>query len=473
MRNKRKIERHRKRAKKLAAKNEKRRPDDSFAFGPLRMARFGNVNVFENCATPEEMQEFRKRARANFDQVCLEISADVKICCEIVTKVNSLSLMLRCFWHWFRLSVGAPAEESSQPREREEAFQLLEYMQKLILAVGHTGQSKNISEEDFELLAEATTRFAPFVRCNDKAYCFFARGLTDYLYRAIELGIPKRHSNSDRWARCQKRASEDLTAELFTRMLPRADVYVDAHYWASESSSIKKQWTDCDLLLVYERHLFVVEVKAGRYTHKPPGQKIHDHLQSIKDLIENAAKQANRLVDNLIEHGSLTIYNAKREVQVSLRREDFDEIIRCCVSLDQIDDIASRSEDLSKIGIDIGPHPVWTLSINDLLVLADVFTNPLVFIDYVGERMRAFSCPTCHVADELDHAGLYLQHNRYVMLAERHAPMHTEGWTGYRDEFDRYYDRKWQGVSSDLPTQNMPAWLYQTLECLERSPIPG
>ena len=76
-------------------------------------------------------------------------------------------------------------------------------------------------------------------------------------------------------------------------------MYVDPHYLATDPQSNEVKWTDCDIVALYERQLFVIEVKAGHYTHKPPGRHIRDHLKSLRELIETAAAQANRFVDEL------------------------------------------------------------------------------------------------------------------------------------------------------------------------------
>ncbi len=631
------------------------------------MARYGTLNVFENLATPEQAAEMRRRFGERFNEICEGITENVGRCCAVVRVVDPIQLLQRCYWHWYMLSLEAPAEESKQDGERNDAFELLEYTQKLVCGLGPCTAAPPATEEQFTELAAATRdvfrplkveyflsrtarlseradydvdlddyavrnemiwlgvrglrylsheaeyfrkilrrqsdllesvygvsadaiangvdgilsslskgvgavmhefdafrtetmdaieqdaslasmappdamdavvrkngwesrrdsilgrflgtdlfevekltgwptefiddlslrpgkdvgfadgsaesawptkfsemQFAPFVRYGDKSYCFHVHGLADRLYRAIERAVRRRQpSSSERWNRGQKRASEDLAAELFSRMLPSADIHVDGHYWATDRITGEAKWTDCDVIVVYERQLFVIEVKAGRYTHKPPGRNIRDHLKSLKELIESAAAQASRFLDELENQSELVLYNARREELVKLHPNDFDRTIRCCVSLEQIDDIAPRAEDLEKLGIDIGPHPVWTLSLNDLLVCADVFTNPLIFMDYVAERLRAFASPTCHVSDELDHLGLYLEHNRYVMRADKFNGAAAMEWIGYRDVFDRYYSDLWQGEQATLPKQEMPKWLAQALHLLAQSRKPG
>jgi hypothetical protein len=664
MRNKRRKKRLKKRAAKNCKKLSRHQPNEEFSFGPLRIARYGKINVFENYASAEEFAEMQKRAADGFEDLCRSISEDVEVCRQIIRRYNPLNLLQRVYWSWFNESLDAPYEESSQSAAKLNACQLLEYVQKLLYAEGCDQNTTNVSDVDFCRLEEATKRiferlafdyflcrsgkqaqrpnykkeldvysirtemnwisvrglrylsqeadyfrriltaqssllqetygltvtqivegltsliesltkgvgrvvadleefrndtlnaidadrsnwelpppvamekvvsengwearrdsifsrflgsalfdvkeltqwpeefiadlscglsedkgfmsdstnacwptadsvlrFKPFIRLQNKSYCFFVRGLTDYLYRSIEAGIRKRTKNIERWNRGQKRASEEFTADLFSRLLPGARIIVEANYWMG--SSADKTKTECDILVIFDRTLFVIEVKSGRYTHRPPGARILDHLKSIRDLIESAAIQANRFVDNLQSQGELEILDKKGDLQLLLISSSIDQIFRCCVSLDQIDDIASRSEDLAKLGIAIGPHPIWTLSINDLLVLAEVFTNPLIFVDYVGERLRAFASKHCHVSDELDHVGLYFKHNRYSVLADGYAPMHCEGWIGFRDEFDRYYGQKWVGKSSSLPTLELPKWLNQIISCFLKASSKG
>jgi len=90
----------------------------------------------------------------------------------------------------------------------------------------------------------------------------------------------------------------------------------------------------------------------------------------------------------------------------------------CAVTLDAFTELAAQVQHLKPLGIDVGTQPVWSFSIDDLRVYADVFDNPLVFLHFVEERMRAFTSPLIQTEDEIDHLGLYLKHNIYTQHAE-------------------------------------------------------
>lgn len=318
----------------------------------------------------------------------------------------------------------------------------------------------------------SATIHAPFIRHEGASYCFGFYGVTDRLYRALEAGVKKRLLKSEnRWNRAQKKASEGMVSALFQRLLPGAEIYVDVFYWTEEEGNRKRN--ECDLVVAYEKQLFVVEVKAGRYCQRPPGRHLRDHLKSLRDLVESAAGQANRLVDELERAGTLDLHNGDNDKLRTLVSEECDSVTRCCVTLDQIDDITARAEDLSKLNFDIGKHPVWCVSVNDLTTVSEILDNPLIFLDYIRERMRAFSCKPCTVSDELDHLGLYLEHNRYTEVAKDYAHADQIEWMGYRNSFDAYYAKLWHGEKCRPPSQDKELWMTQALGLLAQSKKSG
>ena len=52
--------------------------------------------------------------------------------------------------------------------------------------------------------------------------------------------------------------------------------------------------------------------------------------------------------------------------------------------------MAAQVQHLRKIGINVGSHPVWVTSVDDLRVYANIFENPLQFLHYVEQRNKAF-----------------------------------------------------------------------------------
>lgn len=344
------------------------------------------------------------------------------------------------------------------------------FIESLSLSAGQDADFADGSDRHAWPTQFSQVRNKPFLRHEDKSYCFSVYGLTDNIYRAIQKNLSAAgHKQAEQWNKNQQRATEQRVLATLGELLPKARILPSVHYEALHTEKSAMQWAESDGLVIFDRHLFIVEVKAGAYTQRPPGKHIAPHIDAIKKLVRDASKQADRLYRQLMTAEEVTICDSKHNTRMTIRRGDFDHIVRCCVTLDQLEHITSHIEDASRVGIDVGTLPLWCVSLNDLRVYRDVFQNPLVFLDFVLERVRAFASPKCHVIDEMDHLGLYLTHNRYVARAEGLGFEVEGGWAGYRDTLDCYYAERWKGETCVPPQQEMPLWLLQTLNCLAQS----
>ena len=125
------------------------------------------------------------------------------------------------------------------------------------------------------------------------------------------------------------------------------------------------------------------------------------------------------------------------------------------------------------MGIDVEETPAWSLSIDDLRVFADVFTNSMVFLDFVEQRGRALMSDFIECNDELDHAGLYFEFGDYVGAIEG-SGMARPGFVGYRSPLDRFFVRKLvePGATCDVATIK-PELTSEILAALSRSSRRG
>ncbi len=322
-------------------------------------------------------------------------------------------------------------------------------------------------------IQSSSTRFQPFLKWQGRSFCFCVQRLTDNFYRAVEKAVRRtRPDLSQQWASNQKVVTEWLPFKLLRRVLDGAEWFQGVHYRTTTGAQGKRDWAEGDGLLIYDRHLIVVEVRAGSYTHSSPESDLDGHLESLANVLVKPIRQANRFIEELHQRGEVDLCNESHSVLRTIREADFDEITPCCVTLDQLDDIAATIRRLTELKLDIGDRPVWCVSIDDLRVYSDVFTNPLVFLDFVNERMRAHVQKDLQMWDELDHLGAYLDHNRYVTYSEEfQAPVSLSA--GYRDKLDRYYAAKLRGEATAPPGQEMPPRLFQIVDLLAQSKQPG
>ena len=314
----------------------------------------------------------------------------------------------------------------------------------------------------------------PFIRLDGRILCFDMFGLFDNFYRVLQRTIFHLAPDyKETWNSRQKEVSEELPFTYLARLLPGARVYRNVHY-RLKSDNGTTQWPETDGLLIYDDHLFVIEVKAGAFTYTSPTTDLSAHIQSLKNLVLSPASQGNRLVDYIEGAADVPIFDAKHNEIDRLCRSNFRNITVCAVTLDPFTELAARAKHLKKVGVDIGQRPVWTLSIDDLRVYADLFDNPLVFLHFVEQRILAAGSDFIDLNDEMDHLGLYFSVNNYSQRAaelfNKH-PITKLNFVGYRSSIDKYYSAIIQGEPATIPKQDMPQRLIEILDFLPKSNI--
>lgn len=315
----------------------------------------------------------------------------------------------------------------------------------------------------------------PFVRLNGRAYCFDVISLFDNLYRVLQRVIFRLDPDyRTTWNERQKAVSEALPFKYLGRLLPGA-VHYGPVYYRWKVGEGQPQWHEADGLVVFDDHLIVVEVKAGAFTYTSPATDLPAHVQSLRNLVQSPAAQGGRFVDYLESADEVALADEDHNEIAKLRRSDFRHITVCAVTLDAFSDLAARAQHLGPVGIDVGTRPVWVVSIDDLRAYADLFTNPLVFLHFLEQRMRAARSKLVDLHDEMDHFGLYVAQNNYAQFADELAGGRVQrlNFDGYGDKVDEYFAAVLSGEAGPPPAQEMPARIAELIDILHRAGGPG
>jgi hypothetical protein len=317
------------------------------------------------------------------------------------------------------------------------------------------------------------TMLRPFVRLEHRALCFDMWSLFDNIYWALQRIVCRLEpSYRETWNARQKAVTEELPFTYFAKLLPGMRRF-DAVNYLWKSGAGKPQWHECDGLIIYDDHLFVIEVKAGAFTYTSPATDLEAHFASLKGLIEAPATQGSRFLDYLESAGEVAIASKDRIEVARIRRTDFRHITTVAITLDAFTELAARAQHLKSVGIDVGARPVWSLSIDDLRVYADLFDNPMIFLHFVEQRMLAAQNERVDLNDEVDHFGLYVAQNNYAQFASEFAPKDKVNFNGFRTPVDEFYSSVVYGEAPILPRQEMPNRIAEIVEVLAASDKSG
>jgi len=314
----------------------------------------------------------------------------------------------------------------------------------------------------------------PFLKIEGSYYCFDVHTLFDHIYRVLERTVrAKERGYRQTWNERQKEVSENLPFVFFGKLLPGALVWRGVHYEIDEVDAFgRKKWCELDGLMAYEDHLFIIEVKGGTFTAASPETGFESHLKSVERLIFAPMDQGSRFRSWLEKRGTISLCDQQHKVIGTLSREDFAHVTVCAISLDSFTELSAKAYHLSHLVGRHGAEPFWALSVNDLQTYSDLFDNPLLFLHFVEKRNQATASSKVILDDELDHYGMYLQHNNYDLHAEAVAGECRTNWTGYRDAIDKYFDARVRGEPAKLPRQEIPPLYSKIIEVLAASQHP-
>jgi len=313
----------------------------------------------------------------------------------------------------------------------------------------------------------------PFIKLGGRIYCFDLYTLLDHLYRVMEkILVKEKQEYREIWNETQKQLSEELPLKYLQKLLPGATIFRSINYRWYPDKDKKKDWCEVDGILIYDDHLFIIEAKGGAFTYTPPATDFPAYVNSLKELVLKPTKQGNRFLEYLNSDTRIPLFDRNRQHIGELCAGDFRHITICPVTLDAFTELAAQTQHLRKIGLDVGDKPTWSVSVDDLRVYADIFENPLIFLHFVEQRMRAFGSEYVQSDDEMDHVGLYLKHNNYSMHAKS---LHDDvkghvGFHGYRLDVDKFFSSRMHNPSSPNPLiQTMPDRLMEIVNYLSKS----
>lgn len=258
------------------------------------------------------------------------------------------------------------------------------------------------------------------LKINDRFYCFSLYALFDHFYRTIQRTVIQQCPDQQvLWMNRQKENTELLPFRYLRRLLPGCLEQRQVYYkWYPKKNSAKKHWCETDGFVQFGNHLIIIEVKAGAFTYTSPANDFGAYVKSIENLLLRPSDQGARFLDYINRTDKANLYDKDKNLVGTLERKRIRKVTICALTIDPFTEIASQIQHLKGIGIDIGTAPTWSVSLDDLRVCSEVFTNPLIFLHYLENRIEASKNPNVNTNDELDHIGLYFEHNNYSLHAD-------------------------------------------------------
>ncbi|MBQ4646344.1 MAG: SEC-C domain-containing protein [Candidatus Gastranaerophilales bacterium] len=305
----------------------------------------------------------------------------------------------------------------------------------------------------------------PFLKINNDYYCFDYYSFVDNFYRAIQKAI-SREAPEYNWNYNQKESSESMVADVFSNILPGCTIYRDNYYPKNKSL---KNLAENDIIIVYENVLIIVEVKAGSFIYTAPIEDFENHIVSYKNLIEVADHQCKRTYDYLVSNPMAVIYNQNTSIKTQIDMNNINDIFMISVTVDNINDFAAHAEKLNFLQLKCN---AISISIDDLMVYREYFDSPLVFLHFLKQRRQATLEDKLALNDELDHLGMYIEHNMYCLQLKDYPSDTKIIFQGYREDLDEYFSTLYHPhLKHKKPKQQHPLLFSKIINYLDNNVV--
>ncbi|MFQ9978072.1 NERD domain-containing protein [Clostridium cadaveris] len=261
-------------------------------------------------------------------------------------------------------------------------------------------------------------RWRPILKYNEKYFVQNTTRICWILKDELENDL---RENDVIWEKYQKHKSSYLekeTLDLLKKILPESQVYQSLYY------KIGGQRCELDGLVVYDSNILVIEAKSGLYNRVAKRGGIKSLKTTIYNNIEFAFQQANRARDYIFDCDNIIFENAKGEEIVNIKRDLYQNIFLVNVTLEYFAELSVDLYKLKELNIYKSSEFPWTVTLNDLAVIADFIKFPSQFIHYVLFRNKFNNTMSndnnLKMVYELDLLGIYLteedEHKKITLL---------------------------------------------------------
>lgn len=310
-------------------------------------------------------------------------------------------------------------------------------------------------------------RTKPGIKLGNSFYATDGQFVRDSAYRAIQWGLWKRLPYRDEWLKRQGRRVEEAYPKIFSHQLREARSFESVHYRDVTTG----EWVECDLLLLVDDVLLVIEGKAGVMPMHSPATNFGSHERTINELIGKAYSQCARFIEYLASAPEVPIFSLQNGSYIEtdrIRLDRFRLVLPIGLTNEAFTPFSAMAKEMPSIVPIIGTHPFISMSVDDLFVLNRFYPTTGQLVHYLSVRQQVAGMTKALLFDEIDHLGAYISRNRFdIDLREQLKEADQVTWDAFSDTVDGHFE----GENWDLrpvPSQPMPAGLTRLFEALDQ-----
>ncbi len=256
---------------------------------------------------------------------------------------------------------------------------------------------------------------------------------------------------------------EEQIATHFARLFPAESIFRSACFADPDNPGGE---TEADSVIIWGPFLLIAEAK-GKKIHREALRGGFSKLkQALANNVQDAFYQARRVLRVLERDGKIRFKERASGRTIEVTREQLRRVMPISVTLQHLSNLTTQLAITQRLGLFKGNAYPWSVSIDDLDVIARFAGSPDVFLHYIERRTAHQHIDITLMGDELDIFGQYLDNRLHPSVYEQnpeiaeHDGPRMIGFDGGEERFEAVYTAEWYGgapagepIALQIPSQ--------------------
>lgn len=247
----------------------------------------------------------------------------------------------------------------------------------------------------------------PFIRIDDKYYCFNLASIYNCLHKLIEnilLTIIPPQKQQKNYYKLKGEYLESKSLKLFEEIMPDCRVYENLKYGIDD---------EVDGIIIYDNNLFIIESKSNKFTLEAQQGNVDRIKRNTKDIVEKAYQQAIRAKQYILSNKLADFRDKNKRIVLTIDNTNINNIYLINTTLEPLNHLSSDLSSLKEFGFIQNDEWIWSVYLNDLRIISEIIDSPSEFLLYLDRRIKYNDFPQIKMAEELDIFGYFLKEGLY------------------------------------------------------------
>jgi len=200
---------------------------------------------------------------------------------------------------------------------------------------------------------------------------------------------------------------ENKSYEFFSRIFPKENLYRNLHF------DFNGQNFETDLLLLYDNKIFVIESKSSHLPLSAKRGGIISLENGLKAIVKKAYTQGSNVRDYIKSQQTVKFQDEQKNTVLELTLIPENEFFFVNVTTENLGLIGTNLKRLDILGLFTNDEYPWSVNIYDLDTVSDCISEPVYFIHYLEQRIRAQKQDIFESVEEIDFLGYYYKNGNF------------------------------------------------------------